>query len=640
MLSLAALHIGAELMQDLLRIYHRITPRLYVNFDRSVQNPLLTSRLLHTFTPSPLPDVAVTKRSVRSVRSGKRKPRLQSALEKRARNIVVDDLAATLEAHRAYNRASNLSDHVSDQGSKGHETHPGRKSQKDNAITHRPAPRIGVAVVRWKDALSRRPADPVPGAQGLAGESEIITSSIGPEFVKADDPLEYEGMPRDPQNTWRLKFSEREGLARPWVAYMNETGEAPSERLSSEILAFEAYMKLTPAEEVASRLVFTDVRELLEKQCRIKLLGSRSTGLATSQSDIDISASYKSHKDYDLEKKPSGGDLLRKTSLNLLRHVQKRISQSKLFDLTLFVRARIPIVCAKHIATGLEVQIQGPVEFSLQQEFIETYLAEIPQLRPVYIAIRHCLTIRDLATSSRGGLGSYSILMMIIRALKCSEVDLVHLTLADQLLHVLKFWGSCDTYNFGYSVDPPMTFQKTVVQHDGALENTSVVDADDPQSLGLASIQIFQPRRPYLLCLQDPTNHLNDLGKNANDIKHIQRTFLALHDCMRHTMEVKQPLAKDFLGPHSHLAALVQANYLDFEHHRSRVEQYALPQAEKNSDFSEERLIADQADRAQEFKKRAGHANEYRKRRQQEALIQQYQMPSASIYGSEDARFG
>ena len=622
-------------MQDVLHVRPGIIRRLYAISDCTIRTHLFISKAIHTLIARPLQGVPSVQHHICSAKAI---VRLQSTHNDRARNIVVDDLAATLEAHRSRHRAPTLRYYVAGPSGDGYGLHGPLQSQGGDAIANGPLARDEKTLLCRSEVLLDRPADSVPAAEVDTENFEVMTSPVQFGLSRTDVLLEYEGMPRDPQNAWKLDTLECEGLARPWLPYMDEKAELPLERLSSEILAFEAYMRLTPAEEVASRLVFTDLKETLEKQCRIELLGSRRTGLATPQSDIDISASFRYCRDYSTRRKPSGGDPARRMNLDLLSHVRNKLSKSDSFQSILLIRGRIPIICAKHIATCLDVQVQGPIKFDVKREMIEDYIRELPYLRPLYIAIRHCLIMRDLAASSKGGLGAYTLLMMIVRALKSSETDLVLLTPAEQFLHVLKFWSSCDTYHYGYSVDPPATFEKKGIEQDRSTENTSITDASDPQLLGLASIQTIQPLRPYLLCLQDPADHLNDLGKNADDIKHVQQTLLTIRDRMIHPTGFKRPLAKDFHWQTSLLAVALQANYLHFEHQRSRVEQSALPKADKKPDFSQERLISDQAERAKNFKKRAQQANDFRKHRQQEELIRRYQMPSVSTYGYHDTK--
>lgn len=50
--------------------------------------------------------------------------------------------------------------------------------------------------------------------------------------------------------------------------------------------------------------------------------------------------------------------------------------------------------------------------------------------------------------------------------------------------------------------------------------------ANDAQLLeGLHKLSLVDPTQPYLLCLQDPADNLNDLGRKAYGYKHIRKTF-------------------------------------------------------------------------------------------------------------------
>ncbi len=159
--------------------------------------------------------------------------------------------------------------------------------------------------------------------------------------------------------------------------------------------------------------------------------------------------------------------------------------------------------------------------------------------------------MRNLNTPFEGGLGSYSLLMMIVAALKQTNGQLARDDLANHLLHVLYFYASADLCRIGFCIDPPRTFNKA----------------------GSALFPVNE-RKSYLLSLQDPADTANDLGRNAYAIKHVQRLFgQARADIMRDIISWEQKTIaerKNIDG--GILNRLVRANYLTFELERRAIE--------------------------------------------------------------------
>lgn len=371
-----------------------------------------------------------------------------------------------------------------------------------------------------------------------------------------------------------------------------------------EIKAFESYMRLTLAEEVASRLVTAEVTTILRNHVpnsSLTLIGSRNTGLASPMSDLDFSMSVP----LSVEDNIAGHELSTRQSAKVaersLRVVEKRLRSSAAFSRPELIHARVPLVTCKHLATGLDIQIQTLVPFQSAQEHTAAYLAELPSLRPLYILIRHSLQIRNLTTVYDGGLGSYSILMMIVTALKHSSGKFATDDLSGQLLHILDFYGNADLYRHGFSADPPRVFNKLNEAKPVEERQARLLD---PQLNGIDHIlQRRNLKKPYLLALQDPANDLNDLGKNAYAIKHVQATFKVAYENIPRAIE-KQSLKSDSPdkgGIWSCLDWLIKADYKAFEIARSKIQRAIKPNNTK-LDSSTEAVRQNLHDRANEFR--------------------------------------
>ena len=372
--------------------------------------------------------------------------------------------------------------------------------------------------------------------------------------------------------------------------------------LTDEIKAYEAYMRLSPQEEAASQLVISDVNSVAQNEPDIKpltLIGSRSTGLATPISDFDFTFTFQKSlpggwiippSETDVPQAQSSYSEKKLKAMKALRKVDKHFRSSHKFSNTDFVwQARVPIIRSKHVATGLDVQIQTLAPYQAAQEHTAAYLSEFPSLRPLYIILRYCLEVRGLTTVFEGGLGSYSILMMIVTALKHSSGKFASDDLGGQLLHVLEFYGKADLYKVGFSADPPRVFEK---QKEGWSLEEKIARTADSQLRGIDQMQKYYPRKPYLLCLQDPANDLNDLGKNAYAIKHIQATFKKASESIHALLERQNDELDDRTKGRlwSCLDSVARADYRPFEVRRSRVERCANPSKPNDRDYSKERI--------------------------------------------------
>lgn len=384
--------------------------------------------------------------------------------------------------------------------------------------------------------------------------------------------------------------------------------------LTTEIKAYEAYMSLSPQEEAASQLVISDVNSVAQNEPDIKpltLMGSRSTGLATPNSDFDFTFTFQRSlpggwiippSETDVPQAQSSYSEKKLEAVKALRKVDKHFRSSHKFSNTDFIRhARVPIIRSKHVATGLDVQIQTLAPYQAAEEHAVAYLFEFPSLRPLYIILRYCLEVRGLTTVFEGGLGSYPILMMIVTALKHSSGKFASDDLGGQLLHVLDFYGKADLYKVGFSADPPRVFEKQ--KGEWPLDERMARTADS-QLRGIDQMQKYYPRKPYLLCLQDPADDLNDLGKNAYAIKHIQATFNKARESMQALSERQNNGLDDGTKGRvwSCLDSLTRADYRPFEVHRSRVERCASPRKLNDRDYSKERIDKDFKKRVNRYK--------------------------------------
>ena len=357
-------------------------------------------------------------------------------------------------------------------------------------------------------------------------------------------------------------------------------------------------MRLSPAEEAAAQLVHSEITSDLKKILStesLNLLGSRSTGLAVPTSDfnyrVGIDSPEGSLTKGTQELAPRAA---KSTTRSILKHIWRDLQESNDITTTELVFAPVPILKCKHRTTGLDIQFQTLSPSHESQQYTAAYLSEFPSLRPLYILIRHFLEIRDLTAVSRGGLGSYTILMMIVAALKHSRGEFHPNDLGGQLLHVLDFYGNANLYENGFSVDPPRTFKKLRGNKRTSEERKALYSDLELQGIEYL-IKNSNLRKPYLLCLQDPADAYNDLGRPSYAIKHVQKIFRKMHKSIKEALS--QPglalSSKDW----SLLAPMVRANYSLFEIFRHNIERCNKPDAKLTPEDATEDTISDLLER-------------------------------------------
>jgi len=312
--------------------------------------------------------------------------------------------------------------------------------------------------------------------------------------------------------------------------------------------------------------LISDVRAIIAKvypRNPLQVVGSYGTGLANSFSDIDFNLSFPDFEKTPLERGPSPTrDKARKAAGRALVRMHGTVENSNHFFRNVeLVLARVPIVKAEHCGTKLKVEIQALSTNQNAKEYVASYLAEFPTLKTLYTVIRSALHIRDLTNVHKGGLGSYPIFMMIVNALKQASGKFAHDDLANQFLHFLDFYGTADLYKHGFSVDPP----RTVLKRGNKMSaEDKIARLQDAMLRGIDILEPYNPRKPYLLFLQDPANPVNDLGRKAYGIKHVQCILRHFSESLKESMRRydEGPMkTHNWLRTRGFLGNLLEANY-------------------------------------------------------------------------------
>ena len=282
-------------------------------------------------------------------------------------------------------------------------------------------------------------------------------------------------------------------------------------------------MKMSPVEDEAARLFTAEVKSIVRRRYPKNPLipiGSHSTGLADRLSDFDFTLSFPDLEKSPLERGPSSTrPFAQKAGRRALLDIYRSLYRSTQFQDIELINARVPIIKAIHIKTHFRVELQTLSSHEASREYSMYYQAEFPILRPLYILFRSALHVRHLNVVHEGGLGSYSTLMMIVNALKHASGKYAQDDLVNHFLHILDFYSNANLYRIGFSPDPPRIIKKT---RGKTSAEDKIASMQDPVLQGIDKLRKLDPKKPYLLCLQDPANVVNDLGCKAYGIKHIQ----------------------------------------------------------------------------------------------------------------------
>jgi non-canonical poly(A) RNA polymerase PAPD5/7 len=238
--------------------------------------------------------------------------------------------------------------------------------------------------------------------------------------------------------------------------------------LDAEIRAFFDFCRPTPAEQASRKAVLEQTQALIQQAIKDVLtepMGSYRSGMAMTTSDLDIRL-YSAPEEDGTDGTQAPRHKVRKglnNKLNQLCHLL-RGKRDQEYRLIQFRHARYPLVTAQHAPSGLDIQIVASNDTSEQREIMKRYLDEEPDLFPLYTVIKTMLDVRGLCDVYRGGLGSYSLFMMIVASLKLHEKSPTK-SIGDKLLDFLRFYETFDLYKDAIAVEPCMKFKKIFPGH-------------------------------------------------------------------------------------------------------------------------------------------------------------------------------
>jgi DNA polymerase sigma len=266
--------------------------------------------------------------------------------------------------------------------------------------------------------------------------------------------------------------------------------------LHKEIIAFSEYIAPTIEELYMRNEIICRITKVIKEQlphAEVDVFGSYKTGLFLPTSDIDmvVFGEWKS------------------LPLNLLKEalIRERISDQE--NVKVLDKASVPIIKILEPKTDLKVDISFNTTNGVKSaELIKKYLIEYPCLRSLVMVLKQFLIQRDFNEVWTGGIGSYSLILMTVSFLQLhTRVDprSCEVNLGVLLIEFFELYGRCFNY------------MKTAIR---IINGGCYLPKEE--ILKKISNQGF---RSSVLCIEDPLNPLNDIGKGSYGALKVKQAF-------------------------------------------------------------------------------------------------------------------
>lgn len=253
-------------------------------------------------------------------------------------------------------------------------------------------------------------------------------------------------------------------------------------RLDLEIRRFWDWIRPTHAERAAYNAVLQQTQELIQQaqpDYTSETFGSYRTGLLLASSDLDLRFYDETNPESEQNVAPRYSS--RKKNLKALHRLRTVFDAHPDYMLCNLRYARYPLISLQHKQSGIDLQIVCSNDTTEQRGFVQKYLDEYPDLAPLFAVLRTTFDIRGLMDVYRGGLGSYSLLMMIVASFKLWGQPLKHdgvgrmrvveerygssenSSIGAKLRHFLPLFAYFDSYENIISIEPTGVFKKVLV---------------------------------------------------------------------------------------------------------------------------------------------------------------------------------
>ncbi|KAK7063560.1 Non-canonical poly(A) RNA polymerase PAPD5 [Favolaschia claudopus] len=207
---------------------------------------------------------------------------------------------------------------------------------------------------------------------------------------------------------------EDEHVLTPWLDLIPKSVSAVTaeQRLHQEIVAYVEYVQSTPQEKTARQTLLEVIQRSLQPRFpggEVKMFGSQATGLSLPAGDMDLVVMTREEISPTDKKRP-------------LFQMSTILKAARLtWDVQVNFHARVPILKFQSLpefgSFSVDIGINntdGPQAIAI----VNDYLAKMPALRPLILAVKGFLSQRDLNNAAHSGLGSYAVICMCISFLQ------------------------------------------------------------------------------------------------------------------------------------------------------------------------------------------------------------------------------
>ncbi|KAK3804618.1 MAG: hypothetical protein J3Q66DRAFT_362080 [Benniella sp.] len=288
----------------------------------------------------------------------------------------------------------------------------------------------------------------------------------------------------------------------PWMGHRNYS------KMASELWDFVDYISPTKEEhqirEYVVRLVRKTVKDLWSN-ADVVVFGSFDTMLYLPTSDLDIVLLR------------DGG--FNKLDLNRLASHLRRSGIAN--EVTVISKAKVPLVKFKESITGIPVDISFNLTNGIDSgQVISTYINEIPALRPLTMLVKYFLMIKNHNEVYKGGIGSYTTVIMILSFLQMHpQIQVGNIDPMDNLgvllIEFFELYGLCFNYTrVGLTVR----------------DNGSYFEKKDMPT-NHRSGRSGQAQKLLLSCI-DPNDPTNDTAKGSYSLQKIREVFAGAYGAL------------------------------------------------------------------------------------------------------------
>ncbi|KAA8645504.1 hypothetical protein EYZ11_005066 [Aspergillus tanneri] len=479
--------------------------------------------------------------------------------------VFKNSLQRTLEAHRSSNRASLVRKVINRTPPKG--------IFRPEILSTWNTPN-SQASEELSSAATPQSASPPnsTGARRKAGSLRQGTSVCTSQGVPSE------------QIQWAADAGNNRPEQSPWMDFLGPDYKYLDgvSQLDAEIRALEKYMSPKIHEQEYVDQVAAEIGRLLAGIVPRPphLVGSWRTGLAMSHSDLEFVLPVPdSARSIERLRKPSATrpqvlDIYK----NLLRDVENALRRCSSFGNRVHLHSRRSLVLtAIHGPTSMKLKFRCGEGLPPSVDYIRDYHAEYPSIRPLYVASRLILESRGLFGSHNLSIGSDVLVMLLVGFLKMNHGRFrMPNSLGEQLLAFLKFYGgTIDFTTTGISVDPPGSFNADTVEEASRAYHPEHIPAHLRGQRALINIKRTALARQNVLaasrlCLQDPANYMNDIGRACTRTREFQSAFLCAYNLIDASILDRE--TSNHGGPISSLLThALQANFDGLSKVRARI---------------------------------------------------------------------